>query len=133
MSSSDIHTPVEIRAAAIAVGNALAHCEKYPLVGGSACVILGSTRAAEDIDFVVLRGGTSKARQLLRVSPGFEVEPRTNHTTYKAKRPVDINILAPPALFREPFDQDTEAITVESMKVLKPALLLNTKCGSSSF
>lgn len=130
MSSSHHHPPGEIRTAAMAVGSALAHCEKYALVGGSACVVLGSTRTTQDIDFVVLRGGTSNARQLLRASPHFKVEPRTNHTVYKAERPVEVEILAPPALFQEPFDQSTEVVTIRGTKVLKPALLLNAKCGS---
>ncbi|KAI9046169.1 uncharacterized protein KD926_004007 [Aspergillus affinis] len=62
----------------------------------------------------------------------FEVEARTNHTTYKAKRPVEVEILAPPVLFKEPSDQETELITVEGTNVLKSALLLNAKCGSFS-
>ncbi|PIG82720.1 hypothetical protein AARAC_006939 [Aspergillus arachidicola] len=128
--SSAFHLPGEIRAAAMAVGNALARCEKYGLVGGSACVVLGPTRATQDVYLVVLRGGTSNARQLLRASSDFKVEPKTNHTTYKAERPVPIEILTPPLLFREPFDQSTEVVTVGSVKVLKPALLLNAKCGS---
>ncbi|KAE8306831.1 hypothetical protein BDV41DRAFT_585162 [Aspergillus transmontanensis] len=130
MALSAFHLPEEIRAAAMAVGNALARCEKYALVGGSACVVLGSTRATQDVDLVVLRGGTSNARQLLRASSYFEVEPRTNHTTYKTERPVPIEILTLSLLFREPFDQSTEAVTVGSVKVLKPALLLNAKCAT---
>lgn len=93
-------------------------------------MVLGFTRATQDVDFVVPRGGTSTARQLLRASPNFEVEERTNHTTYKAESLVEIEILAPPALFNEPFDQKTELITVLDTKVLKPALLLNANCGA---
>ncbi|GAT20753.1 similar to An03g02230 [Aspergillus luchuensis] len=107
MTSPDLHPPAEIRAAAMAVANALTQYETYALVGGSACVILGSTRATLDIDFVVSQGKTSNARQLLRASPDFEVEARTNHTTYKTRRPVQIEILTPPLLFKEPFDHNT--------------------------
>ena len=130
MSSAHNHSSAEIRTAAMAVGSALARYEKYALVGGSACVVLGSTRTTQDIDFVVLRGGTSSARQLLRASPYFTVEPRTNHTTYRAQRPVEVEILAPPALFQEAFDRSTEVIKIGGTNVLKPALLLNAKCGS---
>ncbi|GAA90146.1 similar to An03g02230 [Aspergillus luchuensis IFO 4308] len=130
MTSPDLHPPAEIRAAAMAVANALTQYETYALVGGSACVILGSTRATLDIDFVVSQGKTSNARQLLRASPDFEVEARTNHTTYKTRRPVQIEILTPPLLFKEPFDHNTGVIIVEGIKILKPALLLNAKCGS---
>ncbi|KAB8276058.1 hypothetical protein BDV30DRAFT_246744 [Aspergillus minisclerotigenes] len=130
MSSSAFHLPEEIRAAAMAVGNALGGCEKYALVGGNTCVVLDSTRATQDVDLVVLRGGTSNARQLLHASSYSKVEPRTNHTAYKAERPVPIEILTPPLLFRESFDQSTEVVAVGSVKVMKPALLLNAKCSS---
>ncbi|KGO72002.1 hypothetical protein PEX1_033080 [Penicillium expansum] len=130
MSSSKLHTPEDLRAALAALENALGNHGKYALVGGSACAVLGSRRATQDIDFVVLRGQTSVARQLLRGSPNFEVQGRTNYTWYKAAEPVEIEILAPPALFQETFDETTEVITIGKLKVLKPALLLNAKCGS---
>ncbi|OJJ70433.1 hypothetical protein ASPBRDRAFT_197139 [Aspergillus brasiliensis CBS 101740] len=130
MASPTLHPPAEIRAAAMAVANALTHYETYALVGGSACVVLGSTRATQDIDFVVPCGETSRARQLLRASSDFEVDARTNHTTYKTRSPVQIEILTPLLLFKELFDESTEVISVEGIKVLKPALLLNAKCGS---
>ena len=69
-------------------------------------------------------------RKLLRDSHDFEVEARTYHTWDKAAEPVEIEILAPPALFREPFTETTEVITVGNLKILKSALLLNAKCGS---
>ncbi|RAH54499.1 hypothetical protein BO85DRAFT_471217 [Aspergillus piperis CBS 112811] len=43
---------------------------------------------------------------------------------------MQIEILTPPLLFKEPFDHNTEVILVEGIKILKPALLLNAKCGS---
>lgn len=132
MTSSHFHTPTEIHAAAMAVGNALAQYETYStlLLVVVYVVVLGSTRATQDIDFVVPWGETSNARQLLRASPGFEIEARTNNTTYKARRPVQVEILTPPLLFKEPFDENTEVISIEGVKVLKPALLLIAKCGS---
>lgn len=129
--SSPSHQPSDIQTAATAVANALATSPKYALVGGSACVVLGATRATQDIDFVVLRGQTPAARQLLRASPNFTVEPRTNHTTFNAGAlSIEIEILAPPALFKEKFDQDTETIMVGNKMVLRPALILNAKCRS---
>ncbi|KAJ5958464.1 uncharacterized protein N7479_005614 [Penicillium vulpinum] len=129
MASSNPHAPEALREALTALGNTLGD-ETYALVGGSACTALGSERATQDIDFVVLRGQTPAVRNLLRHSDDFEVEARTYHTWYKAAEPVEIEILAPPALFRETFDELTEVITVGNLKVLKPALLLNAKCGS---
>lgn len=125
------HSPVVIRAAAVAVTKALNQSQdlKYALVGGSACVVLGSDRATEDVDFVVIQGQTPDARQLLRGSSDFTIQPRTNHTTFTQDN-VDIEILAPPVLFKETFDQTTEVITIDNMKVLKPALILNAKCRS---
>lgn len=113
MSVPNLHNRDEIIAAATALGNALAPCENYAIVGGGACVLLGSTRTTQDIDFVVPRGATVSTRQLLRSSHDFLIEARTNHTWYRANKPVEIEILAPPALFQENFDQQTEVVTKE--------------------
>lgn len=43
---------------------------------------------------------------------------------------MEIEILTPPALFREKFNEATEVITIGNLKVLKLALLLNVKCWS---
>ncbi|XHF99889.1 hypothetical protein AWENTII_003374 [Aspergillus wentii] len=67
---------------------------------------------------------------MLRSSPDFCVDPRTNHTTYTGGTPVDIEILTPPFMFQEAFDEATGVVSVEGVSVLKPALLLNAKCGS---
>lgn len=99
MASLDVHTPEELRAALTALGRALGDSEKYALVGGGACAVLGSTRGTQDIDFVVCRGRTTTARQLLRASSDFEVEARTNHILYKAAKPIEFEILTPSALF----------------------------------
>ncbi|KAL2827627.1 hypothetical protein BDW59DRAFT_144089 [Aspergillus cavernicola] len=127
------HTPAEIRSAAAAVGAALAEFLSYAIIGGGAYVMLGNARTTEDIDFVVPRSETAAARRLLRASADFVVEPRTNRTTFRARDldvPVDIEILAPPAMFKEPFDQTTEVITVGGVKILKLALILNAKWRS---
>ncbi|KAL4795441.1 hypothetical protein BDV19DRAFT_363258 [Aspergillus venezuelensis] len=108
-----------------------AQLESYAIVGGGACMMLGNTRTTEDVDFVVPRGQSAAARQLLQFSPNFEVEPRTTHTRFKTGySSVEIQILAPPTLFRESFDDTTEVITIGDTKVLKPALRLNAKCRS---
>ncbi|KAL4908142.1 hypothetical protein BDW74DRAFT_174838 [Aspergillus multicolor] len=89
---------------------------------------LSENRTTQDVDIVVLRGQAAAARQLLRASGDFDVELRTNYTTFKGIVPVDIEILAPPTMFKEAFDENTEVVTVGKIKVLKPALLLNAKC-----
>lgn len=67
---------------------------------------------------------------MLRASPYFDVEARTNYTKLIAEEPIQIEILAPPALFQEQFDTETEVISIDGVKTLKPALLLNAKCGA---
>lgn len=77
---------------------------KHAICGGGACVVLGSTRQTEDVDFVVPRGDTEKARLDLRSSHSLTVQPRTNHTVFvgpnRDVEPIDIEILAQPVLFR---------------------------------
>lgn len=88
-------------------------------------------RTTQDIDFVVLQGQTPAAQQFLRASPDYEVKPRTNHMIFKeGAKLVEIEIAAPPALFKETFDQTTEVIAVGNMMVLKSALILNAECYS---
>ncbi|KAJ5470311.1 hypothetical protein N7530_007668 [Penicillium desertorum] len=92
--SSKPHPPEGLRADLTAHGNALGG-EKYAPVGSSACVALGSQRATQDIEVVVLWGHTPDTRKLLCNSPDFEVEPRTYHTYYRAAEPVKVEILPP--------------------------------------
>lgn len=129
-SSSQVPTREQVRAAAIAIGSALGGND-YALVGGAACSLLGSTRATEDVDFVVPKDGTKNARKLLRQqNTYFNVDKKTLHTWYKSIPPVEVEIVTPPALFKETFDASTPIITVGGVKVLKPALILNAKCRS---
>jgi hypothetical protein len=61
----------------------------------------------------------------------FSVNPRTNHTVYLSTLPIDIQIIAPPALFKEPFNESTETIELlNRVQVLKPTLILNAKCSA---
>lgn len=129
-SQGTIPTPEQVCAAAKAVGYALGD-QDYALVGGAACVLLGSTRATEDVDIVVPKGNTPAARSLLKQQiKYFDVANKTLHTTYKSTPLVEIEIIAPPALFKEAFDASTPIIIVEGAKVLKPVLILNAKCRS---
>ncbi|KAK4151590.1 hypothetical protein C8A00DRAFT_35737 [Chaetomidium leptoderma] len=122
----------QVIAAAKAVARALRDGDvKYAVVGGAACLLLGSNRATTDVDFVVPKSRIRDARLLLKAqTEHFAVEPRTNHTVYLSTPPVEIQIIAPPALFKEPFDESTETVDVNGIQVLKPALILNAKCRS---
>ena len=121
MADSDL-----ILEAVSAVGKALKDTH-YAIIGGAACALLGSDRETRDVDLVVVRGGTAAARARLKSSPGFRVEARTMHTYYGH---VPVEILAPPALFKGEFTPDTPTVEISGAKVLEPACLLNTKCGS---
>lgn len=95
-------------------------------------MLLGSTRVTIDVDLVVPRGETKSARALLKAHPEkFDIDKRTLHTFYRGDPPVQIEILAPPALFREDFSSSTSVVIVQGgVRVLDPVLLLNVKCGS---
>lgn len=123
-------TVEQVRSAAQKVGSVLGST-KYAVVGGAACSMLGSSRVTEDVDFVVPRNGTvSVKNQLKAEAASFSVDPRTRHTYFQSTPPVEIEVLAPPALFKEAFDESTPTISVQGVEVLKPALILNAKCRS---
>lgn len=121
----------QIRIATKAVGSTLEAGSKYAVIGGAACAILGSNRETEAVDFVVPKGNIRSARQLLGSdSAHFRIEKRTLRTHFCTNPSVEIEILAPPALFREAFDASTPTLNVQGVEILKPSLLLNAKCRS---
>jgi hypothetical protein len=123
-------TSLQTRQAARAIAFALGDL-KYAVVGGAACTILGSLRETEDVDFVVPQGETKTARDLLRQKPDFfDIERRTLHTTFKSTPKVEVEILTPPALFKEHYSGTTPVVMVDGVRILKPSLILNAKCGS---
>jgi hypothetical protein len=133
MASTAYPSTYHVIAAAKAVARALQDGGvKYAIVGGAACLLLGSNRVTTDVDFVVPKGRIKDARLLLKAQADhFAVESRTNHTVYLSNPPIEIQIIAPPALFKEPFDEDTETVEIlDGVQVLKPALILNAKCRS---
>lgn len=95
---------------------------------------LGSARVTDDVDIVVLKGSTKATRTLLAAADKFTVERGTLHTHYASRPPVEIEILTPPALFKENFDQNTETVQMQvngqAVNILHPIALLNAKCGS---
>ena len=119
----------DVSSAAKAVGVAMGG-GPYAIIGGAACALLGSSRATSDVDFVVPKGQVREARSALRKSTDFTVQPKTFHTHFHSPVPVDIDILAPPALFKEQFDEDTPIIMIDGVRILKPVLILNAKCRS---
>lgn len=97
----------------------------YALVGGAACQLLGSQRTIKDVDFIICENKTTEARELLKKSGEFTVEPRTKHTKYGE---VDVEILAPPFLFKGKFDENTPTQQVDGVKLLSTPQLLDVKC-----
>ena len=129
-TETTIPNPGQIREAAAAIAHSLDDVV-YAIVGGAACSILGSPRLTSDVDIVVPRGETRDTRRKLKDDPAhFDVEKRTLHTYYRSSPKVEVEILSPPALFKEPFDSDTPVVLVGGIKVLKPSLILNAKCNS---
>ena len=61
------------------------------------------------------------------------VERPFMHTIFRNspdEEATEAELLAPPGLFKMPFDEFTPTILVNGVRILKPALLLNAKCGS---
>ncbi|KIM88419.1 hypothetical protein PILCRDRAFT_3414 [Piloderma croceum F 1598] len=127
-------TPQQASEAARALASALGESVSYAIVGGAACSLLGSLRQTEDIDFVVPQGGTPNARSLLRQSANFNVQPRTNYTTYffalPEVEPIDIEILTPPSLFKGEYTAQSPIVFVGEIRVLHPIDILASKCDS---
>lgn len=80
-----------------------------------------------------MKGETKTARDKLAAqSTHFSVDPRTRHTNHLSKPAVQIEILTPPSLFKEIFDETTWTEMVGyGIKVLKPTFRLNAKCRST--
>lgn len=118
----------QVKQAARAVAKLMYGQQCYAVVGGAACLLLGSPRFSSDVDIVVPKGETKAARALLKPSDEFETDGRMAQTVYRSDPPVDIQILTPPILFREKFNASTPTLSVQGVDILKPALLLNAKC-----
>ena len=94
----------------------------YSIVGGGACSILGGPRQTMDIDAVVCKNQAAEARRRLAAIPShFSVDARTRHTNYLSNPRVEVEILAPPTLFKETFDENTPTIIVHGVRVLDAA------------
>ncbi|KAK7996645.1 Cellulase [Apiospora arundinis] len=126
--------------AAAAVALALDGKIQYALVGSGACSVLGSQQVTENLEIVVPKGQTQQARSLLKEHPtSFDIEKRTLHTYFKSSSEpsngrVRVELLAPPGMFREEYTESTPTILAPSgdkkIRVLKPTLLLNSRCAS---
>jgi len=132
---SKIPTRAETAEAARAIAGALPETLKYAIVGGAACALLGSERQTLDVDFVVPQGSTIEARAALRKSSKFQVQQGTNYTTYTPEadqaEPIDIEILAPPTLFRVDYTAQSPVVQLQGgVRVLHPADILASKCAS---
>lgn len=123
--------PSFVIAAAQAVALSFGSSTHYAIVGGAACLLLGGSRTTSDVDVVVLRGETKTARDKLAAQvTQFSVAPKTRHTNYNSTPSVEIEILTPPLLFKEKFEEQTPTVIAHGVKILKPTLILNAKCGS---
>lgn len=131
---SKLPTLAETRAVTESIAQSV-KSTKYAICGGGACVVLGSTRQTEDVDFVVPKGDTPKARADLKKNQAFTVEAKTNHTAFvgpqKNVEAIDVEILAPPGLFKYDYTgDDSQVITVNGVRVLRPHVILESKVGA---
>lgn len=122
----------QTHAACAAIAAAFGPAVPYAIVGGAACVLLGSQRSTIDVDVVVPQGHTPTARSLLANSLVFRVERRTRHTFFVSEQgEMPIEILAPPRMFMLPFSAEMPTTTVniggQDVRVLDPTTLLNGK------
>lgn len=134
-SSSEMPDEQDIKEVCKAIGELLAGM-KYCIIGGGALQLLESPRLTRDVDILVPRGSIAAARaRLAAAKDKFFVDPRIRHTYYKNSNPtIPIDIVAPPMLFKVEFDDGTPLHTVpvdgQPVDILKPSLILNSKCVS---
>lgn len=111
-SLATVPPPSFINAAAQAVALSFGSTH-YAIVGGAACALLGNARTTVDIEVVVMKGETKRARDKLAAqATHFLVDPKTRHTKYLSQRTVDIEISTPPLLFQQDFDETTPTVTM---------------------
>ena len=122
-----------IHAAAVAVAETLG-ARPYAIVGGAACMLLGSMRLTEDVDFVVPKGTVAEYRKLFRTPEaegrGFSTRTEQPRHTFHGTEGVLIEILSPAGMFRGTFDEGTPTVVVDGVRVLHPLHLLDAKCES---
>jgi hypothetical protein len=130
--SSSVSVNERVIRAAQAIAYALEkEGQKYAIVGGAAIALLGSQRETHDADVVVLRNQTRAVKNILKAhTQYFRVESGTRHTQYLSTPPVEVDVLTPPALFRETFEATTQTYRINEAEILDPRLLLNAKCGA---
>jgi hypothetical protein len=99
----------DVRAATKAIGSCFGD-KAYGVVGGAPCVLLRWRLTM----WTLL---SQKVKQLFLISSNFAgslptlmLKGKPLQTTYKSAPPVEIEILTPPLLFKEPFDASTPTI-----------------------
>ncbi|KAI1790433.1 hypothetical protein LXA43DRAFT_1148043 [Ganoderma leucocontextum] len=122
-----------IRAAAVAVSQTL-NPRPYAIVGGGACMLLGSMRLTEDVDLVVPKGTVAEYRKLFQTPAaegrGFRTGTEQPKHTFHGPEDVLVEFLSPAGMFRGPFDENTPTVVVDGVRVLHPLHLLDAKCES---
>jgi len=103
----------------------------YAIAGGAAVVMLGSERETGDIDIAIPRDATTDTkRALLAGSAQFSlVQPQRAmwYTSTSGEYRLPVEVVAPGLIDFE-FDDATPVKIVDGVKVVHPAIILNTKC-----
>ncbi|KAK4151686.1 hypothetical protein C8A00DRAFT_16944, partial [Chaetomidium leptoderma] len=105
----------------------------YALIGGVALYLLGSARATPDIDLLVPSGYAGRvANTLGRISDfGTErLQSGRSRVWYNApnRRRYNVDIMEPGDIHQQFPSSDGGIMTLQSTRLLRPALLLNYKC-----
>jgi hypothetical protein len=121
-----------IREAVHQVSQAL-HNTRYAIIGGIACILLGSTRATYDIDVIIPNGERNNATHALSQSASFGMEARGNRTWFSAsnRNHYNVDIMEPRQIYQT-FDFARDTVILNGVRVLRPAALLNYKSLSWS-
>lgn len=132
-SHSTLASRGAVQAAASAVANAVGN-RPYAIVGGAACLLLGSVRQTEDVDLVVPKNTVVEYRKLFRTPDatrlGFKTGTQQPRHTFHGQENVLIELLSPPGMFKTHFDANTPTVLVNGIRVLHPLFLLDAKCGA---
>ncbi len=122
-----------IHAAAVAIGETLG-TRRYAVVGGAACMLLGSMRLTEDVDLVVPKGTVGEYRKLFKTAEaeerGFRTGTEQPRHTFHGPESVLVEFLSTAGMFKGRFDEDTATVVVDGVRILHPLSLLDAKCES---
>ncbi|KAK4233194.1 hypothetical protein C8A03DRAFT_39116 [Achaetomium macrosporum] len=102
----------------------------YAIIGGVALQYLGSSRATADIDLLIPPGASAAVRGTLAKTDEFDADGATLWYNAPGGKRYNVDVLEAQKI-RQAFPSSAaDFITLNSAKILRPALLLKLKCLS---